>query len=302
MALSKSSSKNSPLYEASGKTLFYNDFAASLKKAGVKNGDVIFVHSDIGSFGKLLTADRQLLLGSLLRSMKEAVGPSGTIVMPTFSYSFEKDGIFDVENTKSTVGTLTEFFRKQKNVGRTSHPNHSIAVWGRMEKEFLDADNDTFGTNSVFARLHNIKGKIVFLGASFQSCTFIHYIEQMHHVPYRIFVKMKGKVIVRGKTKSYEVIFYKKYSYFFTSLSKLEDHLLGKGMMKKVQIGNSNILAIDSTVLYDEGYGMLDKDIRYFLRNDGIFRLFNMLALPVTRYAQPIARMGDKIFSRILEK
>ena len=38
----------------------------------------------------------------------------GTIIIPTFSYSFTKKETFDPTNTKSEVGIFSEIFRKKK--------------------------------------------------------------------------------------------------------------------------------------------------------------------------------------------
>ncbi|HLC50564.1 MAG TPA: AAC(3) family N-acetyltransferase [Candidatus Nanoarchaeia archaeon] len=290
---------NDPLYDANGLILRKIYFQKSLKLAGIEKGDIVFVHSDIGSFGKLLTSDRELLLGSLMDSIKSAVGKSGTIMIPTFSYSIEKKEVFDPDSTKSSVGALTEFFRKQKGVKRTLHPTHSVAVWGKLKDYFAEKSEDTFGTDSVFAKLHMSNGKVVFLGAPFQSLTFTHYIEQMHGVPYRNIVKLKGRIIENKKTKDCNIEYYEKYSYFFTSLAKFENHLIKNRMMKIVHLGSGKIIAVESSRLFEEGTKLLDKDIYFFLRNDGIFRIFNAAVYPFIKYTKPFAKVMDKIFSRI---
>lgn len=301
MESSRSYSKmNEPLYEANGAILRKIDFQKSLKKAGIEKGDIIFVHSDIGSFGKLLASGRELLLGSLIESLKESVGKSGTIILPTFSYSIEKKEVFDPDSTKSSVGTLTEFFRKQKGVKRTLHPTHSVAVWGNLKDYFSEKGEDTFGPDSVFAKLHMSNGKVVFLGAPFQSLTFAHYIEQMHGVPYRNIVKIKGKMIENKKPKDCSIKYYEKYRYFFTSLAKFENCLIKNKTMKEVQLGNGKIIAVESSKLFEEGTNLLGKDPYFFLRNDGAFKIFNIAIYPFIKYFKPFAKIMDKIFSRIV--
>ncbi|MBW2976545.1 AAC(3) family N-acetyltransferase [Candidatus Woesearchaeota archaeon] len=293
--------QSEPLFEAEGKKIYYFDFVNALKEAGVKKGDTVFVHSRISAFGKLCTFDRNFLLQNLIDSIKECVGTNGTIVMPTFTYSFDKNEMYDVDNTKSTVGILTEFFRKQKDVSRTTYPNHSVAIWGKHKKNLLRISKDAFDKESIFGKLHKLNGKIIFLGAPFQSCTFIHYIEQAHKVPYRHMRKFRGMVKAHGKEYEDEITFYYKYSFFFSSFSRLEKHLLKKGLMKEVRLGNGTILMAESDVLFKEGYKLLDEDIYFLLKNDKlIFKLFNMLIYPFLRYLPWLARMLDKVASRII--
>ena len=290
-----------PLYEADGKKVYYSDFVNALREAGVKKGDTIFVHSDISLFGKLQTSDRDLLFGSLVDSLKESVGNEGTIIMPTFSFSFSKNQPYDVENSKSTVGVLTEFFRNQQDVSRTIHPNHSAAVWGKHKKYLMDISKDTFDEGSIFGKLHQLKGKLVFFGVTLtNSCTFIHYIEQMHGVPFRYIKKFKGRIIEDGKEYEDEFSFYCKYLCFFVSMLKLEKHLLEKGLLKEVRVGKGVISMIDADDMFKEAYKLLDEDIYFFLKNEPfIFRLFNVCIYPFLRFMPWPLRILDKTISNI---
>ena len=103
-----------PLYKANGKEVFSSDVIAALEKVGIKNGDTIFVHSDVSVFGKLaFPLGRELLLGALVEVLKRAVGREGTLIMPTFTYSFCKGEIYDID--KSTV--LVPFNPTAENIG-----------------------------------------------------------------------------------------------------------------------------------------------------------------------------------------
>jgi aminoglycoside 3-N-acetyltransferase len=61
--------------------------------------------------------------------------------------------------------------------------------------EFLrDLSKDSFDAGSIFGRLHRSRRKLVFFGASFQACTFLHYVEQMHGIPYRYMKTFSGRI------------------------------------------------------------------------------------------------------------
>jgi len=290
------------LYEAGSSKIYYSDFVNALIKLGVKKGDTVFVHSDISVWGKLCTFNRNFLFQALIDAIKEAAGNEGTIIMPTFTYSFSKNEPYDIDNTKSTVGILTEFFRKQKDVGRTPHPNHSVAVWGKHKNDILEIGKDTFDKESVFGKLDKLDGKIIFFGAPFQSCTFIHYIEQMHKVPYRRMSEFRGKIIINEKEQDEKITFYNKYNVFFSSFSRLEKHLLKEGLMKEVKVGNSRILMIKCSDLFREGYELLDKDIYFFLKNDPIlFKLFNRAVYPFLKYFPFPVKVLDKVASKFIQ-
>ena len=264
------------LYYSNSSKITQKDFVNALTKIGINKGDTIMVHSDVSTFGRLATSDREYLMQSLVSSLKQSVGNNGTIIMPTFTYSFFKNEAYDVKNSKSTVGVLTEYFRKQPGVKRTTHPTHSVAVWGKNRDVFMNIGKDTFDKDSIFGKIHEMNGKIIFLGVTFhKACTFIHYIEQIHTVFYRYMKKIKGKIIA-GRKYNDEFYFYNRYACFFNSFLNFEKHLLGKKLLKEVKIGDGSIYMAKADEIFDEGCMALDKDPFFLLRNDTMmFKLIN---------------------------
>ncbi len=262
--------KAQPLYEMDNKYLYYSDFVNALREVNINKKDIVFIHSDISVFGKLATLDRNFLLQALINTIKETIGEDGIIIMPTFSYSFCNNELYDVTNTKSTVGVLTEYFRKQPDVNRTIHPIFSVAIWGNHKNEFLNISKDSFDENSIFGKFHQMNGKIVFLGTPFQSCTYIHYIEQMHGIPYRYMKTFKGKIRIGDMEYKDEFTYFVRFldKNVILDTSRLEKHLFGKGLMNEVKLGNGRILTIESDVMFKEGRNLLDQDIYFFLKEE----------------------------------
>jgi len=260
--------RSAPLYQVDDRRLCYVDFVRALGDVGIRPGDVLFVHSDISVFGKLATANTEFLLGSLVRALKETVGPDGTIIMPTFTYSFCKGETYDPARTRSTVGALTEYFRNCPGVRRTIQPIFSVAIWGRRTDEFLDVGKDAFDENSIFGKLHRCRGKILIFGSPFaRSCTFLHYIEQAHGVPYRYIKSFRGKIRCGRSEYDDEYTFFVRYldRDVVLDTSRLETYLLRKGLMNQVALGAGKILSVGSEVLFREGWKLLDQDVYFFL-------------------------------------
>ena len=59
--------------------------------------------------------------------------------MPTHPKLYEENGtlVYDIVRSPSTVGHLTEVFRKTEGVRRSEHPFSSVAVWGKDADFFL---------------------------------------------------------------------------------------------------------------------------------------------------------------------
>lgn len=257
-----------PLYKTDKKTIFYDDIVKALRNVGLQIGDLVLVHSDVSTFGKLVNYDRNYILLHLVEALKEVVGDEGTLIIPTFTYSFCNNEIYDIDKSKSTVGALTEYFRKLDSVFRTINPIFSFAIWGKSKEDFLNISKDSFDEDSVFGIFHKKLGKIVFLGAPFQSCTYIHYVEQTFGIPYRYIKTFTG--IIKSKNNEYKDSYTFNVRYLdkkaITDLSKIENYLLQSNFMKKVKVGNGEILCVEADILIKEGHKLLEENVYFFLK------------------------------------
>lgn len=137
-----------------------------------------FVHSDVfrtsGAFPGV--AGRHTLLSAHTSLLVEAAG-GRSIWMPAFNYDYLRTGIFSVRQDASQVGVLTEHFRTEDASWRTKVPVFSVCGTGSMPVVNSGKPVDPFGAESVFARLAEEGGSILFYGAGIKDCTFVHYVE-----------------------------------------------------------------------------------------------------------------------------
>lgn len=70
------------------------------------------MHSEVFNFGILKIPPKEFLK-TILTTLFEIIGKEGTLIMPTFSYSFCNNKDYDKNISKCTVGALNEFFHKQ---------------------------------------------------------------------------------------------------------------------------------------------------------------------------------------------
>lgn len=256
-----------PLYLNGPEILTAKNFAHALRKSGIRGGDELFIHSNIGAFGKLAQDNPRMVMNALIQAFEESVSPEGTIVMPTFTYSFCNKLPYDRALSKSTVGALTNFFRTQRGVIRSIHPLFSVAALGAARDAYIQTTKDSFGPGTVFDTLHARNAKIVFFGASFsKSCTFGHHLEQMAQVPYRFLKTFTGSII------DGDHMFEDSYTYFVRpldgsvtlNLTRLESQLREKRLLQEINVGRGTIGVVTATDLFDEGMACLSQD-PYFL-------------------------------------
>lgn len=220
------------------------DIKVALQKAGILPGDLLMVHGDAAVAAQLVEVKSENRLAALFNEIINYLGEEGTLIVPTFSYSFTRKEVFDVCNTKSSVGAFSEYFRCLSGVVRSLHPIFSIAAYGKKKNIFKDCNiNDCFGKNTCFDLLYKLDAKLMNLGCNF-NVTFAHYVEQELKVKYRYFKSFEGFIKVNSK------IFFSKTKYFVGN--KKIHYTLNLDGLKKVLLEEKKIriVAFDRLASY----------------------------------------------------
>lgn len=194
------------------------NLASEWRKAGVQQGDVLLLHSSIKrTFKRYLKTGVRLSPQDILESFLEAIGPTGTLLLPLFNFDFTKGVPFDKRSTPSHMGVLTEAGRMHPLAVRTGHPIYSFAAIGFAAEKFKGIDNFSgYGSDSPFAVLRKMNGRIAVLDLPDQnSMTFYHHVEEMLEVEYRHHKSFSGNYTDEaGNTES------KKYGLFVRNIEK----------------------------------------------------------------------------------
>jgi aminoglycoside 3-N-acetyltransferase len=237
----------------------------ALLSIGVKPGSVVMVHPDAIMAAQFPAMPNEQRLDLLIAAIEAAIGGDGTLLMPAFSYSFTKGEPFDICNTPSAVGMVSERFRAQPGVHRTSDPIFSFACRGPLAQELCAIPvKECFGAESVFAALHRLNAHIVDLGCSMtQGGTFVHYVETTHGVDYRYNKVFSGTVISpNGQTGECSVVYNVRdlTRRSDADLGRLQKRLADDGKSRTVEVGKSRIMAVTASDLFDTAWKMLDED------------------------------------------
>jgi aminoglycoside N3'-acetyltransferase len=153
-----------------------------LRSVGLGPDQVVQLHVDLTAVPGRTWAQRA---DTVWRGLYFAV-PGGTFLVPTFTYAYgDKETPYDPETSPSEVGLFSEWCR-QKGWPRSLHPIFSFVANGPRGAEFVDdVGPEAFGDDSVFDRLVVHDGMVCFIGAAFQSCTFVHHAEWVAGFPMR---------------------------------------------------------------------------------------------------------------------
>jgi aminoglycoside 3-N-acetyltransferase len=170
-----------------------------LTSCGIQAGDILIVHSSLKSIGQVDGGPT-----AVIRALLNVIDPAaagGTLLMPTFSDP-RPDGLFDMANTPSRTGLITETFRTWPDARRSRHPTHSVTAYGPRATEFIKG-HDSAGPLSAGSPFHLAAlagAKVLMIGCTLTSCSIIHVAEDIVRVPYL------GKVFYPGYDRTLTLV------------------------------------------------------------------------------------------------
>lgn len=163
-----------------------------LQSLGVRQGDVLIVHSSLRSIGWVAGGEN-----TVIQALMESVSSSGTIVMPAQTSDntdpkywknppvpeewwpsiryFMPAYLPDITSTLG-MGRIAEAFRTFPDVKRSGHPSCSFTAWGKHASFITDhhSVDFAFGEQSPLARLYELDAAALFIGTDYSSCTAMH--------------------------------------------------------------------------------------------------------------------------------
>jgi aminoglycoside 3-N-acetyltransferase len=137
-----------------------------LNDLGLEKGDNLLITSSFGSLNTEMSPTDLILL------LQEIVGLNGNLLMPFYppgnSYEWAESGqIFDMKNTRSATGILTQIFSEMPCVYKSKHPTKSVVVWGKDAQEIIAGHENSktpFYWDSPYGWLLKNNSKSVGLG------------------------------------------------------------------------------------------------------------------------------------------
>lgn len=154
------------------------------KSLGIKEGDKIIVFSSFGN----LNAD--FSPADLVKLLMKIVGPEGLIMMPYYPplNSTEwaaNNETFDMRNTKSGMGVLTNVFASMPDVYMSKHPTKAVCAWGKDAKSIVEGHEKSttpFYFDSPYGKLLKLHSKSLGLGV--KNIATMHAIEDILTTPH----------------------------------------------------------------------------------------------------------------------
>ena len=133
--------ENLVLFKSKNGDVTKKNLIDALIEIEAQNCEYLFIHSEINFGMPNPELSKKELLGHILDCIKSLKVKN--LLVPTFTFSFCNREEFDVQNTKSSMGTFAEFFRKQPDAIRSVDPLMSVAMIGEDYSVINDILNIT---------------------------------------------------------------------------------------------------------------------------------------------------------------
>ncbi|MBV8650117.1 MAG: AAC(3) family N-acetyltransferase, partial [Alphaproteobacteria bacterium] len=166
-----------------------------LAALGVAPGMVLLVHSSLSRIGWVAGG-----IEAVIFALMDALGPGGTLVMPTFSGQLNDPAgwrepavpeawidivrdsmpVYDPARTATRrMGAIPETFRTWPGVRRSAHPVMSLAAWGRHAGDIVARHSLAWslGDASPLGRVYALDGRILLLGVGHDRNSSLHLAE-----------------------------------------------------------------------------------------------------------------------------
>jgi aminoglycoside 3-N-acetyltransferase len=233
------------------------DVARGFRAVGALPGDVVLYHGSLSSMGHVEGGPTTVIDGAL-----QAVAPDGTVAMPTLWFCAadppRRREDFDLRNSPSYVGALSEAMRTDPRSVRSNHYSHSVSAIGSRAVE-LTANHgagglspapwgyDCFADVSPWGRLYEWDALYCFIGVTMRVCTMKHYIESR----YAARVIRQAPEDRRQALRDGLTLMDRKGVWPYYDSEKMEALLAERGLMAYGHIGSATVRAVRTRRLVD---------------------------------------------------
>ena len=134
-----------------------------------------------------------------------------SILVPTYTYSFTKTGLFHRVYSRSEVGRFSEEMRRAYGHTRTPEPIFSVVEpVGQYLSQLSNLSHlEAFGRQSIFSSLERDNAIALNINLTKFISTHLHYLERQNRVPYRFDKTFQG--VVYHDQAQHQVVNYKYY-------------------------------------------------------------------------------------------
>jgi len=170
-----------------------------LQRAELPHGQILCIHSRIKN---LMPEDQSCSYADItkwiLDEIEKLYAPK-TILVPTYTYSFTKNGLYDRARSPSEVGRFSEESRLMfPSTSRTLNPVFSHVDSRNYFGSVTLDETSAFGAGSLMDHLHQEGHVILNIDVPKLFGSYLHFLESKAGVPYRFDKLFEGTICENG--------------------------------------------------------------------------------------------------------
>ena len=227
---------------------------------GVPPGSILVVHTAFSKVGPVEGGPRGLIL-----ALTDALGPEGTLVMPSMSDDDER--VFDTAATPCRgMGIVADTFWRLPGVLRADSP-HAFAAQGPAAAAIVAPQpiEIPHGPDSPVGRVHELDGWILLLGVGHDGNTTIHLAEFLAGVRYR---RPKHATVLRNGAAAR--VAYDEIDHCCARFALVDAWLDEARAQRRGVVGHAEARLVRSRVVVDVVTARLRADETVFLHPPGV--------------------------------
>jgi len=227
---------------------------------GIEKGDTLLVHSSLSKMGYLKDGPK-----TCIDALLAVIGEKGNLLMPTSPNSvfqlnyIQNTPFFDVLNSPSRLGSITEYFRRLPASLRSLNATEPVSAIGPLAEYFTkDHFNQLtpYNQHSPFYKVGKQKGKILYIGVTLDNAgTSLHTLEdEIKEFKYPVYYPNVFDFTIIDEKGNKHNVKTKVHNPEWSKKRKCDGLIPGfeaDNVLKKVKIGKADTLLVDANGFFE---------------------------------------------------
>jgi len=246
--------------KSKGDVITESQLIEDLVAIGIEKGDTLLVHSSLSKMGYLKDGPK-----TFVDALLEVVGEEGNLLMPTSPNSvfqlnyIQNTPFFDVLNSPSRLGAITEYFRRLPDSVRSLNATEPVSAIGPLAEYFTkDHFNQLtpYNDHSPFYKVGKQNGKILYIGVTLDNAgTSLHTLEdEIKDFKYPVYYPNIFDFTVIDEKGNKHKVKTKVHNPEWSKKRKCDGLIPGfevDNVLKKVKIGKADTLLVDANGFFE---------------------------------------------------
>jgi aminoglycoside 3-N-acetyltransferase len=184
------------------------DILEQLEEIGAPRDKIVIMHTSLRAIGEVEGGAKGLLDVLIKYFTKDG----GLFCLPTHTWhNYGNPITLDLSSSDSCLGAFPIIATEDGRGLRTVNPTHSIIIFGDRDRALDFASNEANVTSPTapdgcYGKLRDLDGSILLVGVGQEKNTYIHAVEEMLNVPYRLTAEFQNFGV---KTEADEIFTHK---------------------------------------------------------------------------------------------